>query len=339
MNPSNIETKQRYPGFDYTDSFCSGSSLLKPEYWNQVKLWSVMGEYTNSPLNEIYTAFKVDVNGRVMPTIVFRQIPFTSEDFAGHKIQPSTDSFAASIKVTEYMNIPRWQVDSAFILSMDIGRDETARINFVQYYARTNINDKGVETSGETQAGNYVFDKDDIARSGLRPYVVQNQFNDEVDNLVKLATSWARILGDALIGGHLKLNGTFNCIGIVEPITVGDNLQVDNVVYHIENVSHSCSINAQSGVKSFRTSIKASHGISINSSAKGTKYAEMTYTNAYADRSHDFDNQQILPGVTENQDVVYRPKVLDPSKSDLNPGKINPFPQPTANNVGKGKKK
>jgi hypothetical protein len=164
----------------------------------------------------------------------------------------------------------------------------------------------------------------------------KNQFEDLPDVLVKSAPIWARILGDALIGGHLRMNGTFNCIGITEPITVGDNLEVDHVVYHIEQVMHKCAINPMTGVKSFRTSIKASHGVSVNSNAQGTKYAEMTYTSGYADRANDFSHQQILPGVSESQDVVYRPQGIDATPQELKASKINPFPQPsTTPNVPK----
>jgi len=336
MNPTGLYFK--YPGFEYTQTPCPGNTLLKTEYWNQVKLWSVLNEYTNSPLNELYTCFKINPQGRVMPTVIFRQIPFTSEDFVKQKLGNPADATSSSIKVTKFLNLPRWKVDPAFILSMDIGRDEAARINFVQYYAKSAYNDKGVEISAETASGNYIFDQDDIQRSGLRPYVVQNQFNDSPDALVKFALIWARILGDALIGGHLKMNGTFNCIGITEPIAVGDNLEVDHVVYHIEGIVHNCSINVSTGVKSFRTIIKASHGVSVNSNAKGTKYAEMTFTNGYADRANDFNHQQILPGVSESQDVVYRPANLDPSKQATSASHINPFPQPstTKNNPKKG---
>lgn len=333
FNPANLESHPRYPGFDYTTIFCPGNTLLKPEYWNQVKLWSVMQQYTNSPLNEMYTAFKVNLNNRVMPTITFRQIPFTSEDFYTQKLG-STDSTANNIQTTQFLSLPRWKVDSAFILDMNIGRDEAARINFVQFYAKSNFSDKGVEISNETASGNYVFDKDDVQRSGLRPYVIQNQFDDLPEAVAQFAPAWARIMGDALIGGHLKLNGTFNCIGIVEPIAVGDNLEVDGVVYHIEQIMHSASISPQNGTKSFRTSIRASHGVSVNSSAAGTKYSEMTYTSGYAERAHDFAHQQILPGVSESQDVVYRPTSLDPTSAETRTDKIAPFPQPSVKKSG-----
>lgn len=323
MNPANLKDKQEYPGFYYTSTFCQGQSLLKPEYWNQVKVWSILNQYTNSPLNELYTCFRISKFNRVMPTVVFRQIPFTSEDFSTQKFG-TQDSKSGSIAVTKFLSLPRWKIDSAFVLGVDIGRDEAARINFVQYYAKSNFSDKGIETSGETALVNYVFDKDDIKRSGLRPYIVQNQFDDVPDALIKSAPVWARILGDAVIGGHLKLNGTLNCPGIIDPIAVGDNLEFDNVVYHIEQITHACVMSGPGGSKTFRTSISVSHGVSINSDSEGTKYAEMEHVDADGARKSDAENQQIMPGVSESQDVVYRPKNPEFSKPI-----VNPFPQPS----------
>lgn len=323
MNPSNIG-KSPYGGFDYTNVFCAGNTLLKPEYWNQVKLWSAMQEYTNSPLNELYTCFKIDLNNRVMPTVVFRQIPFTSEDFNGEFGRFNTKNVTASnVQVTKFLSLPRWKLDSAFVLNFDLGRDEAARINFVQYYAKSNFSKNGAEIAGEIVSVNYVFDKDDVARSGLRPYIVQNQFDDLPDSLVVAAPVWARILGDAVMGGHLKMNGTINCIGIVDSISVGDNLEFNDVVYHIEQVNHSCNISPADGIKSFRTSIKVSHGVSVFSSAVGTKYAEMAFPAADKQRADDYVNQQILPGVSQNQDISQAPGDLNPTFSETE------FPQPT----------
>lgn len=333
MNPANLTGKTQYPGFNYTDTPCQGNSILKPEYWNQVKMWSILNQYTNAPLNELYTCFRIAPQGsRIMPTVVFRQIPFTSEDFATQHFG-AKDSTANSIKVTKFLNLPRWKLGSESVISADLGRDEAARINFVQYYAKSNFSSKGIDASGETSNGNYVFDKNDVQRSGLRPYIVQNQFDDLPGPLILAAPVWARILGDALIGGHLKINGTLTCAGIVEPITVGDNLEFNNVVYHIEQVSHICTIAPTTGIKSFRTTLSLSYGIGVNSNTKGTQYADMYYGDGYKERINDYNNQQILPGVAEGQDTVYRPNTVDQPV-----GGGNPFPQPTTtpNKIKKG---
>jgi hypothetical protein len=309
MNPTGLS--QKFDRFFYTNTPCGGNSLLKPEYWNQVKTWSILNQYTNAPLNEIYTCFRVDPIGRVMPTLVFRQIPFTTEDF-GSATSGSGPTTLATIPTTRFLTLPRWKVNPALILDQDIGRDESARVNFVQYFGRSSLGAEGADIASEIGQGNYVYDIKDVQRSGLRPYIVTTQFDDptSIDKSYK-SPLWAKVVGDALIGGRLKLNGSVTCAGLVDPIAVGDNLEFDGVVYHIEQVSHTCDISVKEGKKLFRTNIKLSSGISIASSAQGTRYPEMDHPGAYDLRKTDYKNNQILPGVAEGQDVEYRPTNTD----------------------------
>lgn len=328
MNP--VKLSYPYPNISYTEDPVPGNSFLKPEYWNQVKMWSIMQQYTNSPLNELYTAFRISPGGSVMPTVIFRQIPFTTEDFTSQTLGPnqSTDDKSAQIKVTKFMSLPRWKISPSMIYALDIGRDEAARINFVQFYAKSNVNNKGVEISGETALGNYVFDHKDIKRSGLRPYVINNSFDDLPNASIYRAQEWSRIMGDALIGGHLRLNGTMTVIGIVDPITVGDNLEFDGVVYHIEAVAHSCSLNIQDGSRQFRTQISLSNGMDIRSSSAGSMYAEMENVNAYNERETDAKGNHILPGVSETQDIDRRHGHIDQGSNGKNVAFAQPVPSP-----------
>lgn len=310
FNPVNLETSGE-GRFLFTKSRCKGESLQKPEYWNQVKIWSILNQFTNSPLNEMFSTFRVSTNGRIMPTIVYRQIPFTNEDFKNEKFE-----------VTRFMNIPRWKIDPALVYSVDIGRDEAARVNFVQYFGRSALSNGQWGTSSETAAKNYLYDIDDVKRSGLRPYVASSNFDITEHNQDYASPSWARIVGDALIGGHLKLNGTLECVGIVDPIAVGDNLEFDGIVYHIEEVAHAASYGPD-GRRMFRTRLSLSSGLSKDSGSAGTRYAEMTYSAARPAREVDYLNNQIMPGVSESQDVVYRQANPDEPAS-----KNGPFPQP-----------
>lgn len=318
MNPSGLY--QKFNRFFYTKIPCPGDTLLRAEYWNQVKTWSILNQYTNSPINEMYTCFRVspsDPHNRIMPTLIFRQIPFTTEDFK-HK----------SLPTTKFLNIPRWKINMALVFDQDIGRDESARINFVQYFGQSSIGKEGTAFAAEIAQINYVYDIEDVKRSGLRPYIVTTQF-DETTTIKTLYRSpgWAKILGDCLIGGHLKMNGTASCAGIVDPISVGDNLEMDGTVYHIEQISHSANVSVGDGRKTFRTSLKLSSGVDISSSSKGTKYAEMSGVEAYKLRETDYDNEAMLPGISEEQDTVYRPTDPRPTLKQINTAD-NPFPQP-----------
>lgn len=335
-------------GFFYTDTPCAGRAILAPEYWNQVKAWDILNQYTNAPLNEFFTCFRTSPDtGNTMPTVVLRQIPFTNEDFFETNNIPT-----GTIPVTMFMNVPRWKIHPTLVTSQDIGRDEVLRINYVQVFARLlQGGELGSDYTLESSNHNYRFDVNDIQRSGLRPKVTASMFDlysTPASRTSFNSPNWARIHADALIGGHLKMNGTFVCAGIQAPIAIGDNLEFEDVVYHIEQVAHTCSIDPTNGIKTFRTIISVSQGISIYSNtANGTSYPEMSYTNAYAEREWDYARSKILPGVSESQAVPYRlPNVDDtnnpldtPNTSLPQPSQTGVFPDPpNPKNTGVGSK-
>lgn len=320
MNPANLQAPAN--GFYYTTKTVDGQTALKAEYWNQVKAWSIINQYVNQPLNELYTCFRVSPNGRVMPTVVLRQTPFTSENFG------QSEPFPENYTVTRFLELPRWKISSALITEVDLGRDESARINFVQYYGKVTIAKPDAAYAAQTAAKNYVYDINDVTRSGLRPYVVSSQFEDlSNNNDASFSRKWAQIIGDAVMGGHLKLNGTISCVGLVDPIAVGDNLEYDGTVYHIEEVTHSCIINAGSGKKNFRSSMKLSNGVSISDSRSGLAYPEMIHTSGYQDRLANYKTgNKSLPGVSEEQATSNR-EVAAPTSAIINKAD-RPFLQP-----------
>jgi len=306
MNPTGVDPDQNDEDrFIFLADSVEGITVAKPEYWNQNQAWSILNQFVNSPLNEMYTCFRIAPNGYVMPTVVLRQIPFTTDNF---------DIRDGSNKVTRFMNLPRWNINPSLAFSFDLGRDDVARKNFVQYFGRSVNGPAGYDISDEIARNNYLYDIEDVQRNGLRPFVVTSEFDrfpdikpgEQVSAARKSfrAPGWARIVGDALIGGHLKFSGTINYVGIPEPIAVGDNLQFDNVVYHIEQMTHSCSI-APNGIKQFRTTILVSNGMDIENGSQ-VIYSEMAFGGADDKRQNDFDTTKILPGVSESQDTVYR---------------------------------
>jgi hypothetical protein len=316
--------------FYYTTTPVAGRAILAPEYWNQVKAWDILNQYTNAPLNEFFTCFRADpADGTILPTVVLRQIPFTNEDFyTNNKISPG------SIKTTMFLSIPRWKISPTMVISQDIGRDEALRINYVQVFARMlQVREGGADYTLESANHNYQFDINDIQRSGLKPKVSASMFDlfsIPANQKSMNSPNWAKIHADAMIGGHLKMSGTFVCAGIEDPIAIGDNLEFEDVVYHIEQVVHTCSIDPASGIKIFRTIIGVSQGISIYSNAtNGTSYPEMSYTNAYAEREWDNKNKggQILPGVSESQATPARLPNVDDVESPLDEPNTS-LPQP-----------
>jgi hypothetical protein len=327
LNPAMNEATST-EGFYYTTTPCAGRAILSPEYWNQVKAWDILNQYINSPLNEFFTCFRADpTDGTILPTVVLRQIPFTNEDFF-----VNNSNLPNNVPVTMYMNIPRWKISPTLVISQDIGRDEVMRVNYVQVFARLLQGGAlGSDYTLESANHNYKFDLNDIQRSGLRPKVTASMFDLYGTSSSRVSFNspiWATIYADAVIGGHLKMNGSFVCAGIPDPIAVGDNLEFEDIVYHIEQITHTCSINPANGIKSFRTIISVSSGLSIYSNASnGTSYPEMAYTNAYGEREWDYKRSQILPGVSESQAVPYRLPNVDDINTPLDQPN-NSLPQP-----------
>lgn len=312
LNPTDIRPSGP---FNYAGPHCQGNTIMKAEYWNEVQAMSILKQYSNAPINELYTCFRVTPDSKVLPTLVFRQIPFTNDDFEH-----------SGFHVTKFMSLPRWKLHPDLVIGFDLGRDEAARVNFVQVFGKSNLGPKGFEQSVEIAKHNYLYDREDVQRSGLKPIIKSNGFDELVDSKpVFRSPEWARIYGDSLIGGHLKFNGNIMSVGISDPIAVGDNLEFDDVIYHIEQISHACSYSNE-GKRSFRTTISVSSGLSIFSGKDGTKYPEMEDTNAYNLRLTDSKSSQILPGVSETQDSVSRTGAMESKTVTSSDNK--PYQQP-----------
>ncbi len=289
FNPSNMSkvTEGRF----YLGPECPGRAVPKAEYWNQTPVWSILQQYLNSPINECYNAFKVSRSGFVLPTFVMRQIPFSSEKYKGES--------------TKFLSLPRWKVSHERITSINIGREEAARINFVQVFGQAvNTQKPDAAISQQIASGNYDLDEDDIRRSGLRPYVISSNFDALKDNVIDEnstnAVEWSKLLGDALIGGHLKLNGSVSCAGIQEPIAPGDNFELENVVFHIESVSHRCQISGD-GRKTFETTLELSHGVSSSSTKARSYYPQMDNVQIEPERQRHHDSGYSLGGFSDEQ--------------------------------------
>lgn len=232
-----------------------GQQIVTDIHWNN-PLWNILQAYVNAPMNEMYTCLRVDEFGFVLPTLITRQIPFSSKKFTQGQ------------DATAFIDIPRWSIDSSMLQKISVGRSDAVRHNYVHIIA---VNPRGAPTSVQ-MANNYViqppiFDIADIRRSGLRKY--EGQISSALVLEATLpgpnnpAGVWTRLMADYLFGLQLKYTGMVVCKGIQEPIAEGDNCVINNVIYHIERVIHSGNRNEASGIKEFMTMLHLSNGISI----------------------------------------------------------------------------
>lgn len=223
-----------------------------PQFTN-TSVWNILRQYLNPAVNELYTTLRVNPSGRIVPTLVLRQHPYT------------TDRYGGDLPVTKFSNLPRWKIPEVLIKTVDLGRSDALRINFVHIYGTSQAT--GVRGPTEQIVENPPFRDDaDIARSGFRPYMqtVPCSISDTRTTGaggVGQPTKWMEIVSDFTMGQHLTMTGNLHTFGIQAPICIGDNVEYDGVLLHIEMITHTCSINLE-GKKEFSTALQLSHGVS-----------------------------------------------------------------------------
>lgn len=299
FNPSIVKT-EGHENFYETGIPVQGNKEVRLEDWNNKTAWSILGGYLNSTLNEIYTAYRVSPDGQfVMPTVVVRQKPFTSEHF---ETKFKNDRLVPS---TRFLQLPRWKISADLLYEVQTSKNDAFRFNFAQVFT------KGLPTSLSNNADlqiamrNFEFDQGDIERNGLRPLVTESNFNFLETKNDLLARTWTLLVSDWVIDGHLKESGVMVFHGLEEPVSVGDNIEFDNVVYHIESISHSMTI-FQDGKKDFTTTMQVSYGMDLRSSKTGPVYANMEHTDAQTNNTEDWENERILPGISDTQNILGR---------------------------------
>jgi hypothetical protein len=256
-----------------------------PQFNGQKTVWSIVSQFLNPTINELYATLRIGPNGDIRPTVICRQLPFSS-GLVGEGLvmknagqdQPVYDSSSLGswstgrdeyvtqpgfrrVPLTRMLELPRWYVHPVLIRSVDVGRSDALRFNFI--HVQGEDGQKSTNKTGAFVRDPPVRDELDICRSGLRPYM-QTVHCSPVDVVNRGAGVWQYILSDILMGQHLTLTGTVETYGIPQPICPGDNLEHDGVVFHIESVNHSFQM-AANGTKTFSTSLALSHGVSSGS--------------------------------------------------------------------------
>lgn len=255
-----------------------------PTFTNKT-VWNVLREFLNMACNEMFATLRVNADGDVVPTVIVRQLPF------------STEQSRLEIPHTSFLNVPRWEIESILIKNADIGRSDALRFNFVDVLPITSAaaarNPAAVSVTFPP-----VFDSIDIARSGLRPYqqTITSYAGETRNDSTK---DWKALINDILMGQHMTMTGQITMVGIQAPICIGDNLEFDGVVYHIESLTHSCQISGD-GQKTFSTIANLSHG--INAIPVGGDLGVYAYTDQIGD---DLNHNQYDPK-TNSDSVVDR---------------------------------
>lgn len=259
----NGNTSNDYKGFIPNSAGNGHQHLLKTELegtfsaqvtpWTGVPIWSVLSQFSNSPVNEMYTTLRVAPDGKVVPNFIVRQIPF------------STDKFTKESKkaCTAFRSLPRWKLPLEMVQQFDSGTSNSLRVNYVHVRAQPLISVRYESAIFRNQV-DPSFDPVDVNRNGL--YGMITTINSTTSAAAGTQNAfYTQLMADCLIHGHLRMSGTVSAKGIQAPIAVGDNLEFDDGVYHIEGVTHSMQVSSGNGKRTFNTTISVSHGVPVNS--------------------------------------------------------------------------
>lgn len=278
-----------------------GQSIPQPPDLGGKPIWSILTTYLNEPVNEMFYTLRATRRGNVLPTVVARQIPFTSYPF-----------YRQHRNSTPYLDLPRWVISPKMVLRENFGASDSLRTNYTWLQPR----DFTTQDAGQQAVENAVkypplADLADIERNGLNWYAKQlgSHLDTTFDNN-QVGRFWSRLLADVTMDQHLKFTGSLTTNYIQEPIPIGDNLQYDGGIYHIEQIVHQGGISPD-GKKTATTTFSLTNGISTASDS-GLK------ANIYMiDEEETFGNSRVLDQEPEdrggdrvffghNQDVVKR---------------------------------
>ncbi len=305
---------------------CKGTFLpAMPDFANR-PVWAVLQQYLNPTINEMYTTLRVNPEGKIVPTIVLRQIPFTTDAFqqsgsltfdqAGPRLLGDADR---SVAVTRFLSLPRWIIPNVMIQSLDVGRSDQTRVNIVNIYGSSSYQQNAIAVQEQIVQNPPVVDHLDIMRSGVRPYSATVECW-VADTVGKAPSTWISLVADWTMGSQYTLNGTVECYGIQSPIAEGDNVEIDGVVFHIESVSHSGQIDAN-GNKGWRTVLQLTNGMRAETAGQKDYPIYPGFV--------DEDNTGFDPGLTLEHRATTGGKgdstaVVDPRKKDAEATQLNP---------------
>lgn len=249
--------------------------------------WQVLIDNSNPTINEMIAEMRPSASGTKL-CLYNRIKPFAVR---GSPYVTAVQAIPGAIKVASYFqNIKTHMLDSMTIKKVNAGTNWKDKYNFVEIkpqFQDERIMEAAIKTY--TQA----FDVTAFQREGFRPLIFSTKhFPGPVFEGPSLtAASWAELRGWVQMlqawyfDTHKMLNGTVIMTGIDGYIAVGDNIQFDAqlinsnknfnmnqkslplktyVLAHVENVSHSFSVDPNSGARTYTTTIQFVRGLIVD---------------------------------------------------------------------------
>lgn len=310
---SSLLTKAPYRNAWEWDVPLSSRMIKQTLHFDNRPIWGVLTTYLNEPVDEMYTTLKVtkpiqqfSESGSdlvdapvIMPSVVCRQLPFTSNRFASIEPPDITDSLGTTklrVGTTRFTDLPRWVVNDSYVTSYRVGLSDSMDVNYVHlqpFIAEPGLNADLIRANALVFSPP-IIDFADISKNGLRmyqremsSYVLVGKDQSSIDTM----KWWNALMADIMMRMKYMANGNVVCKGIQEPICIGDNAYVFGTLFHIESISHQGGIDV-SGRKTFDTTLGLSMGVKLGRDSNSDKSKKIFLS---ADRGGSLPDPANLP--------------------------------------------
>lgn len=238
--------------------------------------WQILLDNSNPALNEMYNEIAWTDDGPSL--MLYNRIkPFS---FASS----SSDASVARLR-SPFQNVKTHIIEDDTVIAVNAGTNWRDKYNFIE--VKPQFQDFNI-IANWTKQKTQLADEKAFFREGFRPLIVgTKQFpvspNAQSFNPDQLR-SWVKLMKEWYFDTHRLLNGTITMTGTSEYIGVGNNIRFDAglinptpninsasnnkkqnqyILAHVENVSHSFTVN-QEGAREYITTIQFVRGIIVN---------------------------------------------------------------------------
>lgn len=130
--------------------------------WSSTPLIQILDGYLNLALNERYTCLRANHEGNIVPHLVVRQKPLTTDFYAkGGKTVPHT----------KFSNLPRWVADESCVIMENVGKNSSFGFNYSEIRPQINGEPGMLVQSMAVSGGVSIMNDHHARRTGLRPYI------------------------------------------------------------------------------------------------------------------------------------------------------------------------
>jgi hypothetical protein len=262
-------------------------------FFGQNTFWQLITELSNQALNENITDIRWE-NGSPKFALYHRIRPFVNDSnfltkLAATSFSTEPSTLAAKTIVEQNMSLFKYvkknSIDIGDVVSINFGTNWRDKINFIEVQPTPQLlTDTEIFSKLEGQT----YDPIGYERDGFKPLIVASAFLPYAEGVtpqIKDFTYWKYLIREWHFNNHMLLNGSVTFVGQNQYIQVGDNIIIDSkilgdapmnlgqkyspqaqtfILAHVENISHTFSVNQETGGRSFFTTVQFVRGVITN---------------------------------------------------------------------------